>query len=304
MVKNTTAFSLILAVIIGVLVLGIGAARMFGDELPNIEFNQERAYQDVITQVNFGPRVPGSQAHAFTIQWIEDSLISAGWSAEVQELTYAGQEIKNVIGKINAADEQDRPWIILMAHYDSRQTADHDPVPENRSRPVPGANDGASGVAVLLEMARSLSQDIPLEVWLLFVDAEDQGDTPGWDWILGSRAFVDNLTAFPDKVVLLDMIGDKDLQIFIEKNSFVPLREEIWSVASELGFSHIFINEPKYSLIDDHIPFLMAGIPAIDIIDFDYPYYHTTADTADKVSPESLGVIGNVLLTWLEKQQP
>lgn len=303
MIKKVVPYLVLILAALIALVYSRGSVNFLSDSPKTQDFDQNRAYQDVITQVNFGPRVPGSEAHAEVVSWIQETLSSAGWSAEIQELVFAGQTIKNVVGKLeNQAD--DRPWVILLAHYDSRQVADHDPEVENRLQPVPGANDGASGVAVLLELARSIPKDMPARVWLLFVDAEDQGDLPGWDWILGSRAFVEDLTDYPDKVILLDMIGDKDLQIFIEKNSHIPLREEVWSIAARLGYEHVFINESKYSLIDDHIPFLMKGIPAIDIIDFDYPHYHTTADTPDKVSPESLGIVGHVITQWLLEQKP
>jgi Zn-dependent M28 family amino/carboxypeptidase len=171
-------------------------------------------------------------------------------------------------------------------------------VPANRLKPVPGANDGAAGVAVLLELARTLS-DQNLPVWLVFFDAEDNGRIEGWDWILGSRVFVQSLDSTPEAVVILDMVGDSDLKIYYEKNSSPALRSEIWDTAIGLGYGDIFIKQEKYAMLDDHTPFLQAGIPAIDIIDFDYTYWHTTEDTPDKVSAASLDVIGSTLLTWI-----
>ena len=122
---------------------------------------------------------------------------------------------------------------------------------------------------------------------------------PGGEWILGSRAFVENLAGNPDAVVIVDMVADKDLNIFIEKYSNEDLVDQIWGVAESLGYRDYFINVPKYSIIDDHLPFVQAGIPAVDIIDFDYPYWHTVSDTTDKVSEESLEIVGEVVLTWL-----
>jgi Zn-dependent M28 family amino/carboxypeptidase len=167
------------------------------------------------------------------------------------------------------------------------------------SQPVPGANDGASGVAVLLEIARVLP-DEENKIWLVFFDAEDQGNLDGWDWTLGSQAYANTLTITPQALVLLDMIGDADLNIYREGSSDITLKNEIWLTAANLGYSDQFINTEKYTIIDDHTPFLEKGIHAVDLIDFDYPYWHTTADTADKVSPQSLEIVGNVLLTWLK----
>lgn len=191
---------------------------------------------------------------------------------------------------------------MIGVHYDSRLGADQDPHPARRSEPVPGANDGASGVAVLLEMARRLPSDT-VPVWLVFFDAEDNGKLPSWDWILGSRAFVAALKEKPRAAVIVDMVGDAHLNIFIEKNSDPQLSAQIWAQAAALGYEKLFIPIPKYRMLDDHIPFLEAGIPAVNIIDFDYPYWHTTADTADKVSADSLKAVGETLLAWVIGQK-
>jgi glutaminyl-peptide cyclotransferase len=169
-----------------------------------------------------------------------------------------------------------------------------------RNQPVPGAEDGASGVAVLLELARVLPPDLKSQVWLVFFDTEDQGDLPGWDWILGSRLFVDKLTAKPDAVVIIDMIGDTDLNIYQERNSNPALVQSIWAAAATAGFQKQFIPQPKYAMEDDHTPFLQHGIAAVDLIDFDYPYWHTTQDTPDKVSAESLKAVGETLVQWIK----
>jgi Zn-dependent M28 family amino/carboxypeptidase len=164
---------------------------------------------------------------------------------------------------------------------------------------VPGANDGASGVAVLLELARVLPHDLEGQIWLVMFDAEDNGHLEGWDWILGSSAFAESLAEVPDGVVVVDMIGDADLQIYLEINSDKSLRTDIWEQAASLGHADVFINEEKFSMLDDHSPFLRLGIPAVDIIDFDYPYWHTLSDTPNKVSADSLQIVGETLLAWL-----
>jgi Zn-dependent M28 family amino/carboxypeptidase len=223
------------------------------------------------------------------------SLRGSGWEVEIQETTRMGQPVRNVIAKRGSG----APWIILGAHYDTRLLANNDPNPALRGEPVLGANDGASGVAVLLELGRVLPADYAGTVWLVMFDVEDNGNIEGWDWILGSRAFAESLSEHPDAVVIVDMIGDADLQIYLEANSDETLRAEIWDQAAALGYGAIFINEEKHSMLDDHTPFLELGIPAVDIIDFDYPYWHTTQDMLDKVSAESLQAVGDTLLAWL-----
>ncbi len=257
-------------------------------------FDKERAYADVVYQVSLGPRYPGSQAHEQTIQWIHESLEAAGWEVEIQTIVTENIEIQNIIAKLGNG----KPDVILGAHYDTRILADNDPEILNRSEPVLGANDGASGVAVLLELSRSLQSDSKKNVWLVFFDYEDNGGINGLSWAMGSKAFVDLLDDYPKAVIIVDMIGDKNLDIFIEKNSNQELVNEIWKIANDLGYGQ-FINQPKYQMIDDHVAFLAEGIVAIDIIDFDYPYWHTTEDTLDKISPDSLFVVGNTLLQWL-----
>ena len=266
------------------------------------EFNGKRAFQDIKYQVSIGPRVIGSDAHRMVREWIIASNEEMGWQVENQSHIMNNQEIHNIISK--RGENGGAPWIIIGAHYDSRSNADNDPNIENHDQPVLGANDGASGVAVLMELARVIPKNINGSIWLVYFDAEDNGNLPipGGDWILGSRAFVNSLEGEPDAVIVVDMVGDADLNIFMERNSNRKLTEEIWEIASSLGYEDQFIPQQKYNIIDDHLPFVQAGIPAIDIIDFDYPYWHTVNDTLDKVSPESLQVVGDVVLSWLIKE--
>lgn len=261
---------------------------------PPPTFDGERAYQHVLAQDAMGPRTPGSAAHAEFIVYAQQEFERQGWQVTLQKTERMGHPITNIL-----ATRHEQPSILLMAHYDSRFYADADPDPANHSLPVPGANDGASGVAVLLELARVLPSDA--SVGLLLFDAEDQGRIPGWDWILGSRAFVEEaLDYVPEAVILLDMIGDADLNIYKERNSDPDLTEEIWATAARLGYQDDFIPEYKYAMIDDHIPFVETGIRAVLLIDFDYPYWHTLEDTPDKVSARSLQIVGKVVLAWLE----
>jgi Iap family predicted aminopeptidase len=297
MTKRAVSIYLILIGFLLILILGWYAASFLNVEAGSASFDSFHAYSDVQTQVAFGPRIPGTEGHAQIREWMRAELESAGWIVEVQQTERMGHPIYNIIAKRNA----EAPQVILGAHYDTRMIADQDPDLSKRTEPVPGANDGASGVAVLLELARSLPDDT-LPVWLVFFDAEDNGHIEGWDWILGSRAFAEEIPVAPRAVIIVDMIGDADLNIYLEQNSNVAIRTEIWSTAEKLGYANKFINQEKYSMEDDHTPFLEAGIPAVDLIDFDYPYWHTTQDTTDKVSAESLQAVGDTLLNWIMEQ--
>ena len=300
MTKQAVSTYLILIGLLLTLVAGWYIASFLNVEPAPVSFNSSRAYADVQTQVDFGPRIPGTEGHTQIRAWMTTELESAGWTVEVHESERMGHPIYNIIAKRNA----EPPQIILGAHYDTRMIADHDPDLTKRAEPVPGANDGASGVAVLLELARSLPADT-VPVWLVFFDTEDNGRIEGWDWILGSRAFAEEIPIRPEAVVIVDMIGDADLNIHLEKNSDVAIRTEIWGTANKLGYGKQFINAEKFSMLDDHTPFLEAGIPAVDLIDFDYPYWHTTQDTPDKVSAESLQAVGDTLWHWVvEKTKP
>lgn len=257
-------------------------------------FNAERAFSDVAYQLSLGPRIPGTSGHAQLLDWLQSELESEDWLVERQELNIKGKKVINLIASKGEGD-----YILLGAHYDTRIYADQDPDPELKDDPVPGANDGASGVAVLLELGRTLPDDLPKAVKLVFFDAEDNGGIDDWDWILGSRAFVSVIDHEPSAAVIVDMIGDADLEVYYERNSDDTLMEQIWRQARSLGYDDIFISEYRHSMLDDHTPFVEAGIPAVDLIDFNYPYWHTTSDTLDKVSPDSLRAVGETLSAWL-----
>ena len=291
-------FSRLLLIFLSLAITGISACTV---PVPSVgtleppEFDGARAFEDLEYQVNLGPRIPGTEGHAQIVEWLQAETSNAGWDVSVQETTALGLPIRNVIARRGEGS----PWIILGAHFDTRMFADQDPDPEKRNLPVMGANDGASGVAVLTELAKVLPADLEKQVWLVFFDAEDNGNIPGWEWILGSSVFVQSLEVHPDQAIIVDMIGDADLNIYLEMNSDQELSNEIWEIAANLGYEENFIKQPKYRMLDDHTPFLRAGITAIDIIDFDYPYWHTVEDTVDKVSPESLDAVGDTLLAWL-----
>jgi Zn-dependent M28 family amino/carboxypeptidase len=259
-------------------------------------FDEQQALTYVKHQVGLGARILGSAAHEAAANWIISTLLNQNWHVDVQEKTISGVSIKNIVAKKGTGT----PWIIIGSHYDSRLYADRDLKRENWKLPVLGANDGASSVAILLELANVLQTNPDKQIWLVFFDAEDNGNIPGYSSSLGSQYFVSELNGKPDSVVILDMVGDKDLNIYMEQNSDPIINQEIWDVASALGYTQ-FIPSYKHAILDDHTPFIIAGIRAVDIIDFDYPFWHTTQDTLDKVSAESLKAVGDVILKWLEE---
>lgn len=264
---------------------------------PSVSFDGDSAYAYLQDQMDMGPRWPGSPGHAMVGDYIRDVLEDHGWEVGEHIFPYQGLEGRNIIGHGNIGKG---PVVIIGAHYDTRKIADQTP---GSTEPVPGAVDGASGVAVLLELARTLElEDIDKEIWLTFFDVEDQGSggMPEFSYIVGSTFLARNLTVEPEAMVLVDMIGDADQQLFYEGNSDESLRGLLWQIAAELGYGEYFIPEQRHVMLDDHIPFAERGIPAVDIIDFDYPYWHTVEDTADKASPDSLERVGRTLEEWLE----
>ena len=263
----------------------------------NKQFEGKLAFEHLVSQVDLGPRIPDTIAHREAGDIIIQHLANLGWLIEEQLFEVEGIPGRNIIAKANL---NAGPVLVLGAHYDSRILSDRSP---ESSKPVPGAVDGASGVAVLMELARALDlENIENEIWLAFFDLEDQGRgaIPGLDFIEGSSYMAKNLEVTPEAVVVVDMVGDSDQQFYYEGYSDPELRVEIWVVADELGYGEYFIPELKHTIRDDHLPFLEEGIPAITILDFDYPYWHTIDDTVDKSHPDSLQRVGEVLQRWLE----
>ncbi len=264
---------------------------------PTLNFDGNRAYQSVIDQVALGPRITGTTPHQQLGNQVLSHLAANGWLTRTQNFVYKNTPARNLIGVKGA---QNKDIVIIGAHYDTRRKADQDPQYPNQ--PVPGANDGASGVAVLMELARTLEINrSDKQIWLVFFDAEDNGDLDGWDWIVGSQQFAASLTISPSAVIIVDMIGDADQEIWLERSSNLALSTEIWDIAHKLGYEQYFRKLPRWSMLDDHTPFLQRGWKAIDMIDFDYAHWHKTSDTPDKVSAQSLLRVGHTLEVWLEK---
>lgn len=261
-------------------------------------FDGEEAMQHAQAQCDIGPRPAGSEALLETRDYIEKTLEAAGWTVVRQDGLFSEVAIHNVIGIKGEGTPR-----MVGAHYDTRPVADKDP--QTPQEPIIGGNDGASGAAVLLELARVLKVPEGRQVQLAFFDAEDRGRLDGWPFSVGAELMAGGFDELsiepPEAMVVLDMIGDADQQIFREQNSDQTLNDTLFGIAEELGFAEKgFYNQPKHTIIDDHLPFLKEGIPAADLIDFDYPYWHTVEDTCDKLGVESLFRVGRVMEVWLE----
>jgi len=275
------------------------------------EVDGARAHARVVTQVAMGPRIPGTPAHERFRAWLTGELRRLGGRVEEQRFVDStlGRPIPvvNLIARWDGARGDGRR-IALAAHYDTRAMADRDPDVARRGEPVPGANDGASGVAVLLEVAELLgARKPPVGVELIFFDAEDQGGAShAEEFCLGSRGYAARLSADrPTAAFVFDMVGDKDLGIHPEAGSvrraanLVALVLEAAKATGARGFGDV----ARYEVSDDHVPLLDAGLPAVDIIDFDYVAWHTTHDLPDLVSPGSLAEVARVA-AWLVYRSP
>ena len=265
-------------------------------------FDSARAFGYLEHQVSLGPRIPGSGTHRETGDWIRERLLDRTSYVSVQPFSglYDGFEADmfNIVASFYP-DKEER--ILLCAHWDSRPRADRDPDSARRSDPVPGANDGASGVAVLLEIAEALKNSPPpLGIDVAFFDGEDGGAYgDNSTWLLGSRHFAKVMPAGyrPKFAILLDMIGDRDLSLSRDVNSMLSA-PALWGRIEELSSRlAIPIESNQMNVVDDHIPLIERGIPSVDLIDFDYPSWHTVSDTPDKCSPESLDKIGRLVLS-------
>lgn len=269
------------------------------EEKGALRFNGETAMRFALDQCAIGPRPPGSPALQKTRDFIITNLKATGWTVETQPFDYRGVHVENIIGKKGQG-----PVTILGAHFDTRPIAEKDPDPTRRQTPIIGGNDGASGVAVLLELARVWATEPPPgQTWLAFFDAEDTGSggIEGWPWIVGSEYMAANLGFAPKQVIVVDMIGDADQQIYLETTSYQPLLHRIFDVAHALGYQRWFIRQPRYAILDDHTPFLQRYTVAVDLIDFDYPYHHTVADDCSKVAPASLERVGRTLELFMRR---
>ncbi|MCK5776946.1 MAG: M28 family peptidase [Bacteroidales bacterium] len=282
-------------------------------------FNADSAYNFVAEQVAFGPRVPNTATHNQGAKYLENTLLKYTSNVIVQEFqkrAYDGTVLngKNIIAEFNP---QNKSRILLAAHWDSRPFADHDADEANHHTAIDGANDGASGVGVLLEMARLMAKQAPeIGVDIILFDLEDYG-VPNFEgfsdndsWALGSQHWANNphnLNYTAKYGILLDMIGAKDPIFKMEYYSmyFAPhIVKKVWKQASILGYGATFLFEDGGMVMDDHIPVNdVMGIPMIDIIHFDpstdsgfFPHWHTINDNMDAIDKMSLKIVGETVM--------
>ena len=279
------------------------------------EFNSDRAFGFLEQQCDFGPRNPGStgyyQCRDFLIEELQasaDTVIQQHFQL-TDPISGEEYQLTNVIGRFNPTATK---RLLLGAHWDTRPWADHDPDVTRRMEPILGANDGASGVAVLLELVRLMKlKPPPIGVEIVFFDGEDLGQSGDpRSYARGSLAFASELPIpKPDEAIIIDMIGDADLSIPVERYSMQQnptLVRELWKLARELDLP-AFENRVGVAVFDDHIPLWEeAGIPAVDLIDFYYPnryvnFWHTHQDLPQNCSPASLGQVGTLLTYYIYK---
>src|ERR1700694_1448083 len=276
-------------------------------------FNGTAAYNYARARAAFGPRVPGSPAAKQAGDWIIRQMRARADTVIVQSFTYTTADgkklpLRNILARFRP-DLKER--VLYLTHWDSRPISESAATKAERKMPVPGANDGASGVGMFVALGDVLKKTRPtVGVDLLFTDGEDYGQfgPPQVDVVSVAKYFATHLPS-PDYKplygVLWDMIGDKDLRIPYEMISFQQAPEvvsRVWQTAADLGYGNIFVQESGGEVIDDHVPLLRAGLRVIDVIDLTYPPHHTPHDTMDKISAKSLAIVGDVATALLTRQ--
>ncbi len=271
-------------------------------------FNGAAAFAYLTQQTSFGPRNPNSVGHARCLEYLNATLGKFADEVRLQKFDHTGYggeqlHLTNIIAVFNP---QARARILFLSHWDTRPRAERDENPSLRDKPIIGANDGASGVAVLLQLASLVKSQPPaIGVDILLVDGEDYGNEGDQSsYLLGARYFAAHLPPdyAPRYGILLDMVGDASLELPKEQNSVrsaPDIVRLVWGKARDLGIAQ-FLDQPGEEVLDDHIPLNEAGIKTIDLIDFNYPdesnrYWHTHQDTPEHCSPGSLEAVGTVL---------
>ncbi len=295
--------------------------------VPEVKFNADSAYSYIKHQVEFGARVPGTVAHQNCVNYIINELTRHGvdtvftQNAEVTAFTGDKLPITNIIASINP-ESKDR--VLLAAHFDTRPWADNEDNSTARNTPILGANDGGSGVGVLLELARILAENRPeIGVDFLFVDAEDYGDNEGWGnkeetWCLGTQYWCANnhytKENRPMYGIVLDMVGGTNAKFhreYYSNKSAAKIVNKVWGTAAKSGFSTFFPNEIGGALIDDHLFIDRSGIPCIDIVECNNtitrsfpPTWHTLRDNMASIDTAPLRAVGQTVLNVILSEKP
>ncbi len=274
-----------------------------------VRFDGARALEAVQSQLDFGTREPGGPGHDACAAWMIDYLGQYADSVATDRWTHvttAGDTLPlvNIIASFNPGNHR---RVLLCAHWDTRPVGEHDPDPANRNKPIPGANDGGSGTAVLLELARVFAASAPeVGVDIVLFDGEDYGDFhANTDVLLGSIRFArQNKRYRPRLGILLDIVGDASAKFPYEGHSHNWFRDDVelvWNTAHELGYGETFPHQAGGHVVDDHIPLIKAGIRCIDIIQMGLPYWHTQGDTIDKLSAKTLEAVGRTVAEVVKK---
>lgn len=272
------------------------------------EFKGDAAWRYLKAQCAFGPRVPATPSHRDAMRFIVEHLKKNGAQVALQRFSvddpYGSGELQ--LTNITASFQPDAlVRVMLAAHYDTRPRADQEKVDSLRLQPIIGANDGASGVAVLMEISDLLAEHTPSDIGvdLVFFDGEDYGKEGELEYyLLGSKYFASNLKGYrPRCCILLDMVGAEGAQIPMEANSLQnapELTRQLFARARELELN-VFVQRTSQPIYDDHIPLLQVGIPAVDLIGLPYDHWHTLDDTPDKCSPETLRQVGALIADFI-----
>lgn len=261
-----------------------------------VAFDGQRALGMVSFLAALGPRVAGSDALTVTAERIEQELRESGWQVDAQEFDLDGVTRRNIVARAGAGEA-----ILLGTHYDTSPLADQDPDEANHLTPPPGANDGGSGTAVLLELARSLDQDrLAGQVWLAFFDGQYRAD--GEPVAAGVRAWAEQAPAEEplQAAVLIDLLGGARQQFSIDAASDPAFSQQLWSIAEQLGYAGWFIPESQAGLSLGQAALTGLGGPVSVIAGSNYPYWRTMQDTPEQIDPQSLGRVGQVLRVFLE----
>ena len=296
------------------------------------EFSGEDALAAAAKQMEFGPRIVGTESSTQVQDWLISEFQSAGWYPACQPFNlpvpaenmppntvFTQTETSNlpmvqginIIAINDEATDTNRPVGWIITRYDTRLWADADPDPANRQKPVPGANGGASGPALLVELAHTVNKAATgHKLCLVVLDGEANRNLPGWSELTGIDYYLQSLTEFlsqcrdPRFAVVLDLVGGEDMQIHMEQGSDPSLGNAIWQFADHLGHNDVITADAKWEIPGPHEALIANGIPTVTLVDYDYPQRATLADTVDKLSAASFADIGETLTAWLEAQAP
>ena len=305
--RKSLRFALLMAILAGIFWVNSGVAHA-----EKLQSYSESAWKYLKTLTGFGPRNFGSFGYQRTIDLIKKVGAEYADAVDVQTFAFSGASGKTLkMSNIRLRFKGTRkgPAILVGAHFDTRPFADEETNPALKSRPILGANDGGSGTAVALAMARFLKNNRDRrDVDLVFFDGEDYGAKGSGENLLGSTHYANQLRQtkrdeWPYCVIIIDMVADRNLEIFKETHSIKSaswLVDLIYGTAEKMSVTQ-FRSESKYTIFDDHYPFIGLGVPSVVLIDFDYPNWHKLTDTLDKCSPESMFAVFRVMAEVLGK---